>query len=75
MSFFSYKDFVIDVLNNLGDESIAIYPLDSALPLVGKVGSNSYHYGNNDVDLLLTHNPVNDTVHGHATFYTTGYYN
>ena len=52
----------------LGQTDMHIAPLDSTLAFQGTVADNlnAYHYTNKDIDLILTHNPNKDSVHGHA---------
>ena len=53
----------------LGDQDLHLSPLNTTLSFEGMVdgNSNSFHYGNEHVDFILTLNPKNNGVYGHAS--------
>ena len=65
----SCQEFDID-LSVLGDGDLFLEPLNTTLTFRGLVfmSSNSYNYGNDDVDFIITANVEIGSVYGHAAF-------
>jgi len=65
----SCQEFDID-LSVLGDGDLYLEPLNTTLTFRGLVfmSSNSYNYGNDDVEFIITANVEIGSVYGHAAF-------